>query len=176
MQEKLCGETKTTIFQFRITSEKTMPKIDYAAIKVQHGSSYPGDLKNITNGCDRKQISDHVKLVQFGVNYTRLGPGAATSLRHWHENEDEFVIIFQGEVVLVDDFGETTLRPGESAGFRAGEPNGHQFVNRSESEAILFEIGTRMTEETTHYSDEDLIFKSKNGEFHFSRRDGTKVV
>ena len=78
-----------------------MPKIDYAAIKVRHGSSYPGDLKNITNGCDRKQISDHVKLVQFGVNYTRLGPGAATSLRHWHENEDEFVIIFQGEVVLV---------------------------------------------------------------------------
>lgn len=153
-----------------------MPKIDYAAIEIRYGSSYPGELKNICDGCERKNIGDHAGLAQFGCNYTRLRPGAATSLRHWHENEDELVIVFEGEVVLVDDFGETTLRPGESAGFRAGEPNGHQFLNRTKADVILFEIGTRMAEETAHYSDEDLIFKSKKGKFNFSRRDGGKVT
>ncbi len=153
-----------------------MPKIDYAAIETQYGSSYPGRLKKVCDGCERKNISGHVDLTQFGCNYTLLRPGAATSLRHWHEKEDELVIIFKGEVVLVDDYGETTLRPGESAGFKAGEPNGHQFINRANCDAILFEVGTRMTEETAHYSDEDLILRSKNGKFSFSRRDGTKIV
>ena len=87
------------ILQFSITSENTMPKIDYAAIEIRYGSSYPGELKNICDGCERKNIGDHAGLAQFGCNYTRLRPGAATSLRHWHENEDELVIVFEGEVV-----------------------------------------------------------------------------
>ena len=164
------------VFQLWIKGENNMPKIDYAAIALRHGSSYPGDLRKSCDGCERKSVGDQVGLTQFGCNYTRLRPGAATSLWHWHENEDELVIVFEGEVVLVDDLGETTLHPGESAGFKAGEPNGHQFVNRTKSDAILFEIGTRMAEETAHYSDEDLIFISRNGDFHFSRRDGTQVI
>ena len=153
-----------------------MPKIDYAEIETRYGSSYPGELKSICHGCERKNISDHIGLTQFGCNYTLLRPGAASSLRHWHEKEGELVIVFRGEVVLIDNCGETTLRPGESAGFRAGESNGHQFINRTNVDAILFEIGTRMTEETAHYSDVDLIFRSENGKFSFSRRDGTKIV
>ena len=86
------------------------------------------------------------------------------------------MIVFDGEVVLIDDFGETTLHSGESAGFKAGEPNGHQFINRTKSDVILFEIGTRMAEETAHYSDEDLLFKSKKGKFSFSKRDGSEIL
>tara|TARA_Y100000814_G_C12138848_1_gene336751 strand:- start:101 stop:562 length:462 start_codon:yes stop_codon:yes gene_type:complete len=153
-----------------------MPKIDYAAIQTRYGSSYPGILKNICNGCERKSIGEYAGLTQFGCNLTRLRPGAATSLRHWHENEDELVIVLEGEVVLIDDFGETILHPGESAGFKASESNGHQLINRAKADAILFEIGTRMDEETAHYSDEDLLYKLKEGEYRFSKRDGGEII
>ena len=153
-----------------------MPKINYAEIQTRYGSSYPGLLKKVCDGCERKSIGDHAGLTQFGCNFTRLRPGASTSLRHWHEKGDELVIVFDGEVVLIDDFGETTLHSGESAGFKAGEPNGHQFINRTKSDVILFEIGTRMTEETAHYSDEDLLFKSKKGKFAFFKRDGGEIL
>ena len=152
-----------------------MPKIHYTEVETQYGSQYPGAFKDITNGYERKKIGDYAGLTQFGVNYALLRPGAATSLRHWHENEDELVIVFEGEVVLVDDQGETTLRAGESAGFKAGESNGHHLINKSVFDVILFEIGTRMNEEIGHYSDQDLMVHRKDGNFYFARRDGTKV-
>jgi uncharacterized cupin superfamily protein len=86
------------------------------------------------------------------VNYTRLRPGAASALRHWHEREDELVFVLEGELVLVEDGGETVLRAGDAAAFKAGVANGHHLVNRSERDALLLEIGTRSTAEVAHYS------------------------
>ena len=68
-----------------------------------------------------------------------MEPGGVTSLRHWHNNEDEFVFILSGTVVLINDKGECKLQSGECAAFKAGEANGHQFVNRSDGPAIIFE-------------------------------------
>src|SRR5215475_13790367 len=68
---------------------------------------------------------------QFGVNLTRLKPGAASALRHWHEAEDEFVYVLEGEIVLIEDGGMTVLQSGDAAGFKAGVANGHQLVNKS---------------------------------------------
>ena len=82
-------------------------------------------------------------LTQFGVNLTRLKPGAASALRHWHENEDEFIYVLEGELVLVENDGETILRPGDAAGFKAGIPNGHHLINRTRRDALYLEIGTR---------------------------------
>jgi len=70
-------------------------------------------------------------LSQFGVNLVRLKPGAASSARHWHEQEDEFVYMIEGELVLVEDEGETIVKPGDAAGFKAGVPNGHHLLNRT---------------------------------------------
>ena len=67
-------------------------------------------------------LGNAVGLTQFGVNLTRLKPGAASALRHWHENEDEFIYVLEGELVLVENEGETILRPGDAAGFKAGIP------------------------------------------------------
>ena len=76
-------------------------------------------------------------LTQFGVNLTRLKPGAASALRHWHEQEDEFVYVLEGELVLIEDGGETLLKPGDCAGFKAGVANGHHLVNKSQRDARL---------------------------------------
>jgi uncharacterized cupin superfamily protein len=104
-------------------------------------------------------LGDVFGLSQFGVNLLELPPGAWSSQRHWHEQQDEFVYVLEGEATLVTDEGETPLTPGMVAGFRAGSGNGHHVVNRSNAVVRLLEIGTRTSEETAHYSDIDMMFR-----------------
>ena len=111
-------------------------------------------------------------LTQFGVNLTRLKPGAASALRHWHEAEDEFVYVLEGEITLIDDGGTTVLQPGDAAGFKAGVANGHHLVNRSQRDAVYLEVGTRAKRERAHYSDVDLVYDRDESGFRFSRKSG----
>jgi uncharacterized cupin superfamily protein len=92
------------------------------------------------------------------VNLMTLAAGAWASQRHWHQHEDEFVYVLQGELVLVEDAGETVLRPGDSAGWPAGVPDGHHLQNRTEVDATFLVVGTRNDEDHGEYSDIDMTF------------------
>ena len=92
-----------------------------------------------------------------------------SAARHWHTGSDEFVYVLSGEVTLVTDDGDEILRPGDAAGFKAADPNGHCLQNRSPSDALVLEIGTRVDGETGHYSDIDMMFRIGEGYMH---RDG----
>jgi len=135
-----------------------MPKVDISKAKVRTGTNYPSQFQNVVQGREKSVLGDLVGLPQFGVNLPRLKPGAASALRHWHENEDEFVYILEGELVLIEDDGETLLRPGDSAGFKAGVANGHHLINKTQRDAVYLEIGTRAPTERAHYPDVDLEF------------------
>lgn len=135
-----------------------MPKVDISKAKVRTGTNYPPQFRNVVHGREKSVLGDLVGLTQFGVNLTRLKPGAASALRHWHENEDEFVYVLEGELVLIEDEGETLLRPGDAAGFKAGVANGHHLVNKAQRDAVYLEIGTRAPTERAHYPDVDLEF------------------
>ncbi len=101
------------------------------------------------------QLGKAVGLTQFGVNHVTLEPGAASSLRHWHEGEDEFVYILDDDLVLIDDNGEHDLSEGCFVGFPAGRPNAHHLVNRSNALARFIVVGTRKAGlETIHYPDD----------------------
>ena len=126
-------------------------------IPEENTCGYPAPFHEIAQGRFRKRLSRAAGLTQFGVNICRLAPGSASSQRHWHEAEDELVYMLQGEAVLVEDGGETVLRPGDAAAFMAGVPNGHHLVNRSAEDAVFLEIGSRMPNEVAHYSDIDLV-------------------
>ena len=106
------------------------------------------------------------------VNLTRLKPGAASALRHWHEAEDEFVYVLEGEILLIEDGGTTVLEPGDAAGFKAGVANGHHLVNKSKRDAVYLEVGTRAKRERAHYPDVDLVYDKDENGFRFSRRSG----
>jgi len=93
-------------------------------------------------------------------------------LRHWHEAEDEFVYVLEGEITLIDDGGTTVLQPGDAAGFKAGVANGHHLVNRSQRDAVYLEVGTRAKRERAHYSDVDLVYDRDESGFRFSRKSG----
>ena len=149
-----------------------MPKIDIAAIEARTSTVYPDEFKHVTEGRAKTRLGDAVGLTQFGVNLTRLAPGAASALRHWQELEDEFVFVVEGELVLVEEDGETILRAGDAAGFKAGVPNGHCLSNRGDRDAVIVEVGTRSPDEKVHYPDVDLaVYKDDDG-YHFTTKSG----
>jgi uncharacterized cupin superfamily protein len=147
-----------------------MPKIDIAAIKPETATNYPAPFAKAVEGRSRVRLARAAGLSQFGVNICRLKPGAASSQRHWHENEDEFVYVLEGEVVLCEDGGETVLKPGDAAGWKAGVPNGHCLINRSERDAVFIEVGTRAPAERATYSDIDMMVERDGKGFHYSRK------
>ena len=150
-----------------------MPKVKETDLVPQKRDRYPGNHKKVTAGYERLAVGDAVGLSQFGVNKVTVNPGAATALNHWHENEDEFVIVLSGEVVLLEGEMETLLKAGECAGFKAGNPVGHHIVNKSSEIAILFEVGTRCDNEVGHYTGLDFTYRKVNGAVTFVNKDGS---
>ncbi len=107
-----------------------MGVIDHTTCPVKTGSIYPSPYKEMMAGRSSLRLGDAGGLTQFGANLVILQSGAVSSLRHWHQNEDEFVMGVQGICTLVQDEGATDLHPGDCAAFKAGDPNGHHFQNR----------------------------------------------
>jgi uncharacterized cupin superfamily protein len=149
-----------------------MPKIDVAALPVETATTYPEPFRASAAGRERRRLGVAAGLTQFGVNLTRLKPGCQSALRHWHQVEDEFVYVLEGEVVLVEDDGETVLRAGEAAGFQANSGNGHQLLNRSGRDAVYLEIGTRSPDERVEYPDVDLLHLRQGGKVRYTRKSG----
>ncbi|WP_430421468.1 cupin domain-containing protein [Phenylobacterium sp.] len=148
-----------------------MPKIDIDKAPTRFGSAYPPPFDEPCRERRRWKLGDVAGLDQFGVNLMRLAPGVWTSQRHWHSHEDEFVWVVSGEVVLVEDEGETVLKTGDCAGFKAGIANGHHIQNRSAAEAVLLEIGSRRPGvDSADYPDLDMIVTPDDVYRH---RDGT---
>ena len=150
-----------------------MPKkIDPATAEVRSGASYPPPYDAPCLGRERTRLGLAAGLTQFGVNRLRLPPGQWSSQRHWQHGEDEFVYVLAGAVVLVTDSGEEVLRAGDCAGFKAGDPDGHHLQNRSDADAIVLEVGTKLPiPDGATYPDIDLHIAS--GTEVYTRKDGT---
>ena len=148
-----------------------MAKIDIKSVAQRKGSGYPSPFDEPCAARVRKALGEAAGLTDFGVNLLHLPPGAWSSQRHWHSAEDEFVFVVSGEVALITNEGETTLREGDCAGFPKASANGHHLVNKSVTTAICLEIGTR-----THgvdvctYSDIDMQIDDSNG--IYAHKDG----
>jgi uncharacterized cupin superfamily protein len=141
-----------------------MPKIDIAAIKAESYVAYPDPFWKALEGRSRWRLGDAVGLSQFGVNLVRLKPGAWSSQRHWHRNEDEFIFVLEGEIALDEGHGETILKPGDAAGWKANGRTGHCLINRGDKDALYLEVGGRSANETVVYSDIDMrLERDKTG-------------
>ena len=148
-----------------------MGKIDAGVLRWSR-ASYPAPFGTAVAGRSWQPLGDAAGLTQFGVNLMRIEPGAASSARHWHEQEDELVYMIQGELILIDNDGETTMRPGDTAGFKAGGANGHHLINRTDHDALFLVVGTRAARERCHYPDIDLAYEYDNGRYRYTRKSG----
>jgi uncharacterized cupin superfamily protein len=141
-----------------------MKKIDIDAAPRSVGSGYPPPYDAPCATRIRTRLGAADGLTAFGVNLLRIPPGVWSSQRHWHSHEDEFVWVVEGEVVLITDDGEETLRPGDCAAFKAGDANGHHLVNRSNRDAVVLEVGNSdEARDRTTYSDCDMIAEPEAG-------------
>ena len=149
-----------------------MPKIAIDTLPAEASTGYPAAFRKVVDGRVRRRLGNAAGLTQFGVNLTTLNPGAATALRHWHRHEDELVYVLEGELVLVEDEGETVLRAGDAAGWKAGVRNGHHLINRTDRDARLLEIGSRAPREHSEYPDVDLIYDRDERGTRITHRSG----
>lgn len=139
----------------------------------QKPSVYPEPFASRMAGRIKHPLGDLFGLKNFGVNLTRLAPGAVSALRHAHTRQDELVYILQGHPTLVTDAGKTPLGPGMCAGFSAGSGDGHCLVNETTEEAVYLEIGDRTPGDSASYPDDDLQAALVDGQWRFSHKDGT---
>jgi uncharacterized cupin superfamily protein len=153
----------------------TSPTVLRAAdVTARTGTAYPPQYAGKLKGREKRLLGELFGLSQFGVNLLTLAPGSWSSQRHWHEAEDEFVYVLEGEIVLIDDRGEHPMSAGMCAGFKAGVANAHHLVNRSDKPAVCLEVGTRMKDERVYYADIDMQgVRSDGGPWKFTRRDGS---
>ena len=147
-------------------------RIDPNTLPETVGTFYPPPFDKPCRARSRIRLGDAAGLTQYGVNLLRLPPGAWSSQRHWHTEQDEFVYIVAGEVVLVTDAGEEILKAGDCAGFKAGDKDGHHLQNRGGADVLLLEIGTRTPTDGGEYSDIDMAFKM-GGAAMYTHKDGT---
>jgi uncharacterized cupin superfamily protein len=138
------------------------------------GSRYPAPYNEPCMARSKAILGDQFGLTQFGVNLVTLPPGTWASQRHWHEKEDEFIVVMEGELVLADDSGEHVLTPGMCAGFKANTGNGHCLKNLTDKPAIYLEVGSRIPGEKAVYSDVDMKGENVDGSFTFTRKDGSR--
>ena len=150
-----------------------MPVINLSTVPLKTGSIYPSPYAEMMAGRSSLRLGEAGGLTQFGVNLVTLEPGALSSLRHWHLNEDEFVTVTEGECTLIQDAGETLMHPGDCAAFPAGNPDGHHFLNRTDRPARFLVIGTKAPAEVATYSDIDLLVEMAAGRARFTHKDGT---
>ncbi|HWQ38378.1 MAG TPA: cupin domain-containing protein [Burkholderiales bacterium] len=136
-------------------------------------SNYPEPFASGMAGRQKHPLGDLFGLTNFGVNLTRLAPGAVSALRHAHTKQDEFVYILQGCPTLHTDEGHTLLTPGMCAGFKAGTGNGHRIINNTTEEVVYLEIGDRTPGDEVAYPDDDICAQLVNGRWTFTHKDGT---
>lgn len=152
--------------------ERPLAITAYAVAPRAKASSYPAPFAERMAGRTKRRLGDLFGLKAFGVNLTRLAPGAVSSLLHRHALQDEFIYVLEGELTLVTDEGEATLGPGMCAGFAAAG-RAHQLVNRSPDDAAYLEIGDRTPGDWAEYPVDDLAAVGDGAGWRFTHKDGT---
>jgi uncharacterized cupin superfamily protein len=147
-----------------------MPKIDLDAHEQTNSTGYPPPFNEPVAERWQRKVAEAGGLTELGARHVVLKPGAWSSQRHWHEAEDEFLIMLEGEAALVEDEGETLLKAGDCAVFLKNIPNGHHLINRSGAPAKFLVVGAKGVKGNCHYPDVDLAVGPS---MNYTHKDGT---
>jgi uncharacterized cupin superfamily protein len=132
-----------------------MPKVDLQAVPQTNATGYPEHLADVVQGRWYRRLSPATGLTDFGASHVVLKPGAWSAQRHWHEQEDELLVMISGRATLVDDAGRTPLVAGDVAAFPKNDGNGHCLINESDADCVFVVIG-KSANGPCHYPDVDM--------------------
>ena len=135
----------------------------------------PEDKAAELGAYETRRVSDAGGLTQFGAYVETLAPGSKSSVRHWHEREDEMILVLAGEATVVEDDGAHALGPGDAACWPAGVANAHTVENRSSSPCTYVIVGTRVTHDVCHYPDAGRVLHTEGATWRLVRTDGTVI-
>lgn len=136
-----------------------MPKLDLAAIPQSNRTGYPAPYDKDVQGRWVRRLRPAAGLTDLNAAHVVLKPGAWSSQRHRHAEEDELVVILTGEAVLVEDGGETLLRAGDVAAWPKGVRDGHHLQNRSGENCVMIAVSAGDAEnDHGEYPEIDLMF------------------
>ncbi len=147
-----------------------MPKISLDAIPQTNATGYPPPFDAEVQERWYRRLAPASGLTDFGASHVVLKPGAWSSQRHWHDGEDEMVVMLSGEAVLIEDDGETVMKAGDVAAWAKGSTNGHHLVNRSDGDCVFVALGGGIRT-GGGYSDIDMLFTDDG---RYTRKDGTE--
>lgn len=148
-----------------------MPKIDFSRIVQTNRTTYPMPFAAEMGKRHFRRLGPAAGLTDIGISHVVLEPGGVSAQRHWHQGVDEFVVVLEGEAVLIEEEGETILHAGDCAAFPKDTPNGHKLVNRSNRDCVFLAMDGRLSEGDCHYPDVDLHWDHRGG--RYTRKDGT---
>lgn len=146
-----------------------MPRIDLDRIEQRNATGYPAEHAALVAGRWVRRLGPVHGLSDFGVSHVVLKPGAASSQRHWHEEEDEFLVLLAGEAVLVEEGLRSPMVAGDMAAFPKGAPNGHHLVNEGAADCVFVAFG-RVPTGDCHYPDIDMQWTGGA----YRRKDGSE--
>ncbi|MEM7270223.1 MAG: cupin domain-containing protein [Pseudomonadota bacterium] len=135
-------------------------------------SNYPDPFASRVAGRVKRPLGDMFGVRSFGVNHTTLPPGCESALLHRHIKSDELIYVLSGRPTLRTGAEEIQLEPGMACGFAAAG-GFHHFVNRTDEDVVLLEIGDRHPEDSGEYPEDDLTVKKVDGAWAFAKKDGT---
>ncbi|WP_300974066.1 cupin domain-containing protein [Sphingomonas sp. LHG3406-1] len=141
-----------------------MPKLDLETIEQTNATGYPEPHAAAVRGRWYRRLAPASGISDFGASQVTLEPGAWSSQRHWHAEEDELVVMLEGEAVLVEEDGRTLLRPGDIAAFPKGVANGHHLINEGDVPCRFVAIG-RPAASDCHYPDIDMHLDGRTMKF-----------
>lgn len=147
-----------------------MPKLDLESIPQTNVTGYPAQFASVVQDRWYRRLGPSAGLTDFGVSHVVLKPGAWSAQRHWHEDEDEFLVLLAGQVTLVDNSGETVLTPGDCVAFPKNDGNGHCVINRSTDDCVLVVVG-KPAKGVCHYPDIDMHLPAGGS---FTHKDGSE--
>ncbi|QSB44636.1 cupin domain-containing protein [Tsuneonella flava] len=150
-----------------------MPKLDLDTIPQTNRTGYPAPFDAPVQGRWYRRLAPASGLTRMGASHVVLRPGAWSSQRHWHREEDELLVMLSGEAVLIEDDGETMLYPGDIVAWPAGVENGHHLQNRSDADCVFVAISAGdKSLDSGSYPDIDMQFDPDG----YARRDGTRYA
>jgi uncharacterized cupin superfamily protein len=139
-----------SLFGFKLKERKEF-NMQIINIKDTEGFS-PYDFGKRFSGLD-KEVASVFKAQHLGFHLEILNPGCFSCPYHYHEKEEELVIVIEGEAIIRQNDRFLKIKKMDLIFFPTGPEHVHQIYNHTEKPFHYFVLSNRAVDDVCHYPD-----------------------